>query len=200
MDTTKSRNLQKEAVKYDKRVQVFWDVNGMASGDVLDDWLKLFDSQTRDGENPRLLQLDHWTCQETPDFQLQLKSRNIKGVYVPENCTELGALTDVGPGKMIKGDMKSSFKKDYDNRTEDWADDKIPLSEIRVLLTKWLGDAWTRFCAEKTVYITERFKSVGFFNDLQGRENHLIKVPKIKDYSPPKKEDPRPALPSKKRL
>ena len=39
-----------------------------------------------------------------------------------------------------------------------------------------------------------------FFNDLQGRENHLIKVPKIKDYSPPKKEDPRPALPSKKRL
>ena len=31
-------------------------------------------------------------------------------------------------------------------------------------------------------------------------KNHLIKVPKIKDYSPPKKEDPRPALPSKKRL
>ena len=41
---------------------------------------------------------------------------------------------------------------------------------------------------------------MGVFNDLQGRENHLIKVLKIKDYSPPKKEDPRPALPSKKRL
>ena len=70
----------------------------------------------------------------------------------------------------------------------------------RFLLTKWLGDSWTEFCNEKQQYITERFKSVGFFNDIHGRETHLIKVPKVKDYTPPKKEDPKAVLPQKKRV
>ena len=119
-----------------------------------------------------------------------MKSRGIKAVSVPSNCTELGAVTDVGPGNMIKSTMKELFKVDFDQRHNDWTDNKIKMSEIRVLLTKWLGESWTKFCDEKQDYITERFKSVGFFNDIHGRENHLVKVPKVKDYSPPKKDDP----------
>ena len=84
------------------------------------------------------------------------------------------------------GTWRKSFALRYLN--------KIKMSEIRVLLTKWLGESWTKFCDEKQDYITERFKSVGFFNDIHGRENHLVKVPKVKDYSPPKKDDPRAEL------
>ena len=37
------------------------------------------------------------------------------------------------------------------------------------------------------------------FNDIHGRENHLVKLDKLPSYTPPKKTDPREVVVKKKR-
>ena len=139
----------------------------------------------------KLLQLDHWCAQQTPDFQKQLKDSGIKACYVPENCTELAQVIDLGPGKDIKGFMKNLFKKDFcsPGRTEKWSNGEIPMREIRILMTQWLGEAWDHYCKYKKEYNTTKFKQAGFFNDILGRENNLVKVPGCKDYTVPLKQE-----------
>ena len=45
--------------------------------------------------------------------------------------------------------------------------------------------------------ITNAFKKCGMYNDIYGRENHLIKIDRFKDYKPPAKEDPLELIPKK---
>ena len=61
---------------------------------------------------------------------------------------------------------------------------------------KWLGDVWDHVCAEKKDMITKSFKKCGMFNDVNGKENHLVKLKRMPDYEPPAKSDP--PLPVKK--
>ena len=46
--------------------------------------------------------------------------------------------------------------------------------------------------------ITNVFKRCGQFNDVNGRENHLVKIQGVPDYKPPKKSDPWLVDPLKK--
>ena len=46
----------------------------------------------------------------------------------------------------------------------------------------------------KAEYNTALFRSVGLYNDINGKENHLVKVPGVLDYAPPKKSDPRQVM------
>ena len=56
-------------------------------------------------------------------------------------------------------------------------------AEWRWLFTYWLAKAWKD-------YATHAFKRCGQFNDVHGRENHLIKIQGVPDYKPPAKDDP----------
>ena len=51
-------------------------------------------------------------------------------------------------------------------------------------------------CTEKKDMITKAFKKCGMFNDVNGKENHLVKLKRMPDYEPPVKSDP--PLPVKK--
>ena len=56
-------------------------------------------------------------------------------------------------------------------------------AEWRWLFTYWLAKAWKD-------YATHAFKRCGQFNDVHGRENHLIKIQGVPDYKSPAKDDP----------
>ena len=59
----------------------------------------------------------------------------------------------------------------------------------RILMTKWLGDAWEDFTQNKQETITKAFKKCGMYNALDGSESHLIKMRKYSAYKAPKKEE-----------
>ena len=72
-------------------------------------------------------------------------------------------------------------------------------SERRVLYTKWLGTAWEESTTNHQDLITKTFKRCGMFNDIHGRENHLVKVERVQNYSPPAKDDPLEIVEKQKR-
>ena len=50
-------------------------------------------------------------------------------------------------------------------------------------MATWLGDAWDELC--ETDIIEKSFKRMGLCNDVNGKENHLVKVRKLRTYCPP---------------
>ena len=48
----------------------------------------------------------------------------------------------------------------------------------------------TARCCERILWITKAFKRCGQFNDVHGRENHLVKIQGLPEYKPPVKSDP----------
>ena len=55
---------------------------------------------------------------------------------------------------------------------------KVTAAERRVLFTKWLAEAWEDFTTNHQDQITNAFKRCGMFNDINGKENHLVKLDK----------------------
>ena len=65
-------------------------------------------------------------------------------------------------------------------------------------MTKWLGTAWEEFTSEHQDIITDAFKRCGMYNDVHGKENHLVKIERFKDYVVPV-QNSRPARIEKKK-
>ena len=74
-------------------------------------------------------------------------------------------------------------------------------AERRILFTKWYCQAWFEFTnSEKGKnQITNSFKQCGLYNDIHGKENHRVKVRKLKSkYVVPRKTDPPAVNPNPK--
>ena len=67
------------------------------------------------------------------------------------------------------------------------------------LFTQWLAEAWEDYSTNCQDQITKAFKRCGQYNDMNGGENHLVKVEGIKDYEVPSKESPQLEDPLKKK-
>ena len=75
---------------------------------------------------------------------------------------------------------------DTEERCDDRYDGNISASERRVLLTHWLGKAHDDLDPD---YIRKCFQKTGCCLDMNGKENHLIKLAQLKTFVPPKKGD-----------
>ena len=62
-----------------------------------------------------------------------------------------------------------------------------------------MTDAWEDYTSNCQDEITTAFKKCEMFNDMEGRENHLVKLDKFKDYMPPKKDDKLETIIKKKK-
>ena len=170
---------------------------------VAEAWLEDFHKDTKK-LGKRILGLDNWTCQSGDDFQDMAKKFKIKLAYTPGDTTDAGlAVTDNGPGNEIKKRVTGKYKKDLESseeRLNAWKNGKVSAAERRILFTKWLGEAWEDYSTNCQNEITAAFKKAGMYNDMDGLENHLVKLPGLKGYQPPLKDDPLPSdVPTKKR-
>ena len=174
----------------------------MAGHTVCEQYLEDFHQQTR-SQGPRILCLDNWGPQATDAYQKSCKDKQVKPAYTPGDTTDATAVTDAGPGNEIKKRMTKLYKKDLESnreRLEQWKNEDITTSERRILYTKWAGDAWEDYCTNKQAEITAAFKRCGMYNDVDGRENHLVKVQGCPGYEVPAKgSEPEPVVVPKKR-
>ena len=173
----------------------------MASHTVCDQWLADFNDDTK-FLGDRLLGLDNWGPQSTPDWQALARKYRTKLAYTPEDTTDLCAVTDAGLGWEIKKRMVAYYKADLESSVERlnaWKNGDVGVAERRFLFVKWLADAWEDFTKNHPETITAAFKRCGMFNDLDGRENHLVKVERAPHYKPPSKDSEPAVVPKKKR-
>ena len=95
----------------------------------------------------------------------------------------------------------AGYKKDLESsheRLEQWKNGNVSASERRILFTKWLGDAWEDYSSNNQEQITAAFKRCGMYNDINGRENHLVSVRKGFQYTVPEKDSPPEPVQKKK--
>ena len=175
----------------------------MASHDVCDQWLEDFHQDTK-FLGDRCLGLDSWGPQATPDWQADAKKKRVKLAYSPEDCTDLCAVTDDGLGWEVKKRMVAYYKADLESsaeRLEVWKGKNggVKVPERRLLFVKWLADAWEDFTTNHPEMIKNAFKRCGTFNNIEGREKHLVKIRRAPHYKAPAKDSEPAVIPKKKR-
>ena len=69
-----------------------------------------------------------------------------------------------------------------------------------MLHTKWLGEAWEDYTTNHQKEITSAFKRCGMFNAMDGSENDLVEVRKLKNYKVPAITEKRTPLPKKRKV
>jgi len=129
-----------------------------------------------------MLLLDHYKAQKTPTVLIMLNDEcNTTTVLVPPGCTSLVQPLDVvlnGPFKQAVDAIAMSHMEVHVN---DYLHGKFTASKHRILLTKWIGQAWEEVSANKDMVITG-FKKCGISVAIDGSEDYEINIKVLKDY------------------
>ena len=65
-------------------------------------------------------------------------------VNVPPGCTSRVQFVDVLINKLFKGEERSLFEDHLDKNHDQYVNSKINANQRRVLMTKWVGEAWSK--------------------------------------------------------
>ena len=89
-----------------------------------------------------------------------LKKHKSSLVNVPPECTFCVHVVDVLINKPFKDKVRSLFEDHLDKNLDQYVDGKINASQRRVLMTKWVGEAWPKVGKMKDSIIRS-FKKCG---------------------------------------
>ena len=73
-----------------------------------------------------------------------LKKHKTSLVSVPPDCTSRVQFVDVLINKPFKDEVRSLFEDHLDKNHDQYVNSKINASQQRVLMTKWVGEAWSK--------------------------------------------------------
>ena len=109
-------------------------------------------------------------------------------VNVPKGTTSRVQPLDVSINKPFKNFVRRQFEEHIDKNLELYINGKISAAERRVLITKWVANAWQSIKGE-TDLIQRSFLKCGFSNALDGSEYHCVNIKGIEGYSIPDPEE-----------
>ena len=86
--------------------------------------------------------------------------------------------------KHFKDEVHSLFENHWDKNLNQYVDGKINASQHRVIMTKWVGEAWCKV-GKMTDSIIRSFKKRGLSVALEGRENDEVNIEDLPEYQMP---------------
>ena len=117
---------------------------------------------------------DDLSAQTTARFRRLLRRKcNRKQHLEPAECTDEIAVIDAGVGRMCKNHMQRAYDEwlEEEDNNDRIVTGQVPVSEKRILLTKWLGNAWDHVCA-KMYFDTFALKTAsGLAKDLSNQKD-----------------------------
>ena len=102
-------------------------------------------------------------------------------VNVPPGCTSRVQVVDVLINKPFKDELRSLFEDHLDKNLDQYVDGKINASQRRVLMTKWVGEAWSKVGKMKDSIIRS-FKKCGLSVALDGSEKDEVNIQGLPEY------------------
>ena len=100
---------------------------------------------------------------------------------VPPGCTSQVQPRDVSFNNPFKDAVKQQFEKHLEENLQQYTEGKISASERRVLVTKWVGKAWTEVGSNRDM-VVHSFKKCGIPLSLDCSENGEIHIKSIEEY------------------
>ena len=180
---------RKEQEAWDRRVQVAlqpkgWYDESMMKKWISEHWGNVFINPPTTGSTGKILVADTHRVQQTDGVKALLKKKNTALVNVPPGFTSRVQPLDVSFNKSFKDAVKQQFEKHLKENLQGYTEEKISASERRVLVTKWVGNAWAEVGSNRDMVVCS-FKKYGIALSLDGSENGEIHIESIKKYELP---------------
>lgn len=177
------RITTKERKRWDKRVMVKFQENACVDKTIGLQWVQFPWRQTT--FEPRLLVLDVHKAQKTEAFIHALRLRHTTPAFVPPGCTGLVQPLDVALNKPFKNLVDTQYNTHFEEHLDEWVHGKLSASERRILMTQWIGSAWTAFCSEYQETIKASFIKCGVTVPIDGSNDAAINIRGLQDYNVP---------------
>ena len=132
---------------YDKRVDIYWQRRGWMNGEVAKEWLKKTFAPAVDKTRENVLFLNNLSSQCTEEFHtISRKEANTLVYPLPLSSTNKVQPIDTGEGYMMKKLIGDQLDRHLENdkNLEVWSGVGYSASERRIMITKWVGAAWSK--------------------------------------------------------
>ena len=142
---------EEELKSYDPRVHVFWQKNGWMDKEVALQWVEKTFSPAVDKSHENVPFLDNLSSQCSEEFTLNCQRKANTVVYpLPQSSTDKVQPIDAGEGRQMKrliAEQFDEYLEDYEN-LEAWCGESYLASKRRIMITKWVGTAWSKMQAK----------------------------------------------------
>jgi hypothetical protein len=180
--------LKKEYKLYDKRVAVMFNPKAWSNTDLMVEWIRHhyipstnypFFQRNSTQRPPRFLSLDVFSGQKTQEVTDSFKSIKCTTSFIPSGTTGFIQVCDTTVNHALKSRIEELADIYIDQNEREWVEGKYSISDRRVLLTKWVGQAWQDMHQEDSDMIRGAFEKVGLGLPIDGSQDHKIS---IKDF------------------
>lgn len=152
------------------------------------EWGNMFTNPPRANLSGNILVADVHRVQQTDEVRQLLQRKKTLLINIPQGCTSRVQSLDVSVNKPFKDAVRTQFEKHLNGNLTLYTQGKIPASEQRVVLTRWVGDAWDHICSN-TEKVERSFKKCGVNVNIDGSENALVHLEGISEYVMPEGDE-----------
>ena len=145
---------------------------------------KLLHQSPTPGSSGKILVADVHRAQQTVNLKKLLQNKYTLLINVPPGCTSRVQPLYVSINKPFKHAIREQFKKHLSENLHLYTENKLPVSERRVLTTKWVVEGWEKVSQNKEI-IKRSFVKCGISHNLDGTEDNDINIEWIPDYKLP---------------
>ena len=165
-----------ERSKYDSRVDVYFQKHAWMDEEVNMRWLRNTLIPGVNNEKENVLFADNVSFQLVEAFHRECRTKINTIVYLlPPNHTDKVQPIDASFGKTLKAKIGENMERwlEREDHIDKWHG-KISAKERRVLMTKWVGEAWEEV-ASKEHFIFRLFQKTGCLMTADMSEDQHIK-------------------------
>ena len=134
-----------------------------------------------------VLVADVHRAQQTANVKMLLQNKSTLLINAPPGCTSRVQPLDVSINKPFKHVIREQFEKHLSENLHLYTENKLPVSERRVLTTKWVVEGWEKVSRNKEM-IKRSFVKCGISHNLDGTEDNDISIEGIPDDKLPQSD------------
>ena len=141
-----------ERNNWDRRVKVTFQPKAWCDEDVMKKWIQedwnVFLNPLTPGSSGKILTADVHAAQQTDDVKTLLNRCKTQLKNVPPGTTNRVQVLDVVINKPFKDAVREQFEQHIHDHLDLYVENKLPVSERRILTTKWVANAWDKIKKE----------------------------------------------------
>lgn len=179
-DGAKISKKEKEFYERYPDVKIRWQKKAWADEAICLDYVLDFREHT--GRKGRVaLIMDRHGSQSTAHFNQVMDIFKIKPIYTPAGCTDCLSPVDRNVGVWLKNCVYELQNAEMDKpENRNWSmpagQGGLTVSEKRMLIVRWMSQAWTELKTNKQDLLLSSFVASGCLIAKDGSENHLIRL------------------------
>ena len=106
---------------------------------------------------------------------------NCTASFIPGGCTGYLQVLDIALNKPLKDLVRDQAELHYDQNFEQWKNNSYSVGDRRILLTKWVAEAWKQLHIDNKDTIIRTFRKVGLTLNPDGFEDHELAIKDMGD-------------------